>query len=68
MDWEMDRRIGASSAVMQAEPEGEALDLPVHLHSNLDLWSQALGSARKNEIADTSGQNEFPPQGGWAQP
>jgi len=35
------------------EPEGEALDLPVHLHSNPDLWSQALGSDRKN--VDTSG-------------
>jgi len=51
-----------------AEQEGETLDLPVHLCSNPHLWSQALGSDRKNEIADTSGQNEFPPQGGWAQP
>jgi len=35
--------------------EGEALELQVHLRSNLHLWSRALGSDRKNEIADTSG-------------
>lgn len=27
-----------------------------------------LGSDRKNDIMDTSGWNEFPPWGGWAQP
>jgi len=51
-----------------AEPEGKTLDLQVHLRSNPHLWSRALGSDRKNEIADTSGRNEFPPQGGWTQP
>ena len=43
-----------------AEAEGKALDLPVHLHPNPQLWSLALGSDRTNEIADTSGQNELP--------
>jgi len=71
MEREMDRRIGAASGknagAVQircgeegAEPEGEALDLPVHLRSNPDLWSRALGSDQNKEITDTSGQNEFP--------
>ena len=77
MEWEMDRRFSAASAVMRALPvpdrcgdegaesEGKDLDLPVHLHSNPHLWSWAFGSDRKNEIADTSGQNEFLSLGGW---
>ena len=32
------------------------------------LWSWTLGHDRKNKIPDTSGQNEFPPQGGRALP
>lgn len=42
-------------------------DLPVHLCSNPNLWSQGIGSDRKNEITDTICQNEFPLQRGWAQ-
>ncbi len=39
------------------------LSLPAGLCSNPHLWSWALGSDRNNEIANTSGWNEFPPQG-----
>ena len=49
MDREIDRRIGAASAVMRtlhrsvvvkrAEPKGEAFDLPVDLGSYPHLWS-----------------------------
>ena len=52
----------------EAKPEGEALDLLVNLRSDPHLWSRVVGSDRKNEIANTSGQNEFPPQGVWALP
>ena len=45
------------------EPRGKALCLLVNLHSNLSLWSWTVDSDQK--IADTSGWNEFPPQGGW---
>ena len=51
-----------------AEPEGEALNLPVKLRSYPHLWSRAVGSDRKNEIANTSGRNGLPPQGVWALP
>lgn len=37
----------------------------VLLHSTPHLWLQAVGSDRKEEIADTSDRNEFPPWGGW---
>jgi len=60
MEREMDGRIGAASAVMQA------LYRSIVVKRELS-WTQALGCDRKNEIADTSGQKEFPPQGGWAQ-
>ncbi len=50
LEWEIDRRIGATSAVMQvdvpvcrgeegAELQGQALDLPVNLRSHSHLWS-----------------------------
>nr|XP_020467224.1 A-kinase anchor protein 6-like [Monopterus albus] len=38
--------------------------LPVSLRSNPHPWSRAVGSDRKNKITNTSGQNEFPSQGG----
>lgn len=50
-----------------AKWEGKAPNSPVDLHSNPHLWSQAVSSEWKNEIADRSGQNEFPKQGGGAQ-
>lgn len=49
-----------------AESEGEAFDLPVNLCSNSHLWLHAVGSGRKKNVADTSGQNRFPLQGGRA--
>jgi len=59
MDQEMDRWIGSASAVMQVLYR--SVNLPVHLRSNPHLWSQALGSDRKNETANAIGQNDFPP-------
>ena len=37
------------------EPKGTDFNLPVDLHSYPHLWSRALGSDPKNEIAGTSG-------------
>ena len=42
-----------------AEPEGEALSLPVR--------SSPVGTDPENKMVDTSGRNECPPYGGWAQ-
>lgn len=33
-----------------------------------DLWSQPLGSDRKSDVVNTSGQNKFPPQDGRTLP
>ncbi len=45
MEWEIDRQIGAAADVEpvscgeeKAELEGEALNLPINLHSNPHLW------------------------------
>ena len=76
---ETDRQISAASAVKWAlywtsvikrelRQQSKAGDIPLNLGPNSHLWSRASGSGRKNEIADTSRRNEFPPQGGWAQP
>ena len=46
----------------RAEPEGKALNLQVNLRPNPHLLSWALGSDRKNKIANTSGRNELPSQ------
>ena len=40
MESEIDGRIGAASE--GAEPEGEALDLPVNLRPHPHLWSRAV--------------------------
>jgi len=66
---EMDRWIGAASAVMRALYRSIVVKLLIYRSIYVTtLTSRALGSDRKNEIGDTSGRNEFPPQGGWAQP
>ncbi|KAI3362897.1 hypothetical protein L3Q82_011495 [Scortum barcoo] len=49
-----------------AESKGEALDLPVnprsiHLTYGHELWVMT----ERTRFADTSGRNEFPPQGDW---
>ena len=68
----MDRWIGDSSAETsvlvcccetRAKPKGKAFDFPVHLGFDPQLWWQGLGSDRKDEVADTSGRNEFPSEG-----
>ena len=43
----------------RAEPQGKALDLPVDLRSYPHLWSSGLGDDRKDDIAGTSGRDEF---------
>ncbi len=53
MEHEMDRWIGAASAVMQA--------LYRTIVVKRELMVMSLGSDRKTDIVDTSGQNEFPP-------
>lgn len=40
--------------------KGQALDLPVDLHSQPHLWSRALGNEQKNMIWDASGENKCP--------
>lgn len=49
----------------RVEPKGKAVDLPLKLRPNPHLL---YSSDQKNEVADTSGANELPLQGGWAQP
>ncbi|KAI3376719.1 hypothetical protein L3Q82_017147 [Scortum barcoo] len=73
--------IGAASAVMmvgvpdhdvmvkkELSRKGKALRFTGQLIyvPTLTYGCELLGNDRKNKIADTSGQNEFPPQGGWA--
>lgn len=41
----------------RSERESEADNLPVDLRSNPHLWSRALGTGRKNEVADSSSGN-----------
>lgn len=40
------------------EPETKVLNSPSDSHSNPHLWSWAMSSEPKNEVTDTSGQNE----------
>jgi len=68
MEREMDRRIGAASAVMRALYRSvvviyRSIYVPTLTYGH-ELWV----SDQNNEITDTSGRNEFPPQGGWTQP
>ncbi|KAI3373890.1 hypothetical protein L3Q82_022459 [Scortum barcoo] len=81
MEREIDRRIGAASAVMRSvyrtvvvkkelSRKAKLSDLPVNLRSHLtyghELW---VMTERTRSRMDTSGRNEFPPQGGgWALP
>lgn len=44
----------------RAERESKAVALPVELRSHCHLWSQAVGSNWKEELADMSSGNEFP--------
>ena len=52
----------------EGEPKSNAFNLLIHLCSNPHLWSWDLGSDWKNEVVDESGWNQFPLEGGWAQP
>ena len=68
MEQEIDKRIGAPSAVTRTLKHSDDVNIPVDLCSNSHLWSRALCSDRKNEPKNTIGRNEFPLLGGWAQP
>ena len=54
MRLEIDRRVAAVSAVMHTLCRSGEDGLPVDLCSHPQLWSQAFGSDRENEIAETS--------------
>lgn len=62
MDWCCGSSDADGAPVLRGEErvecKSEALDLPVDLHPYLHLWSGAVGSDQKNEIADTSGGNK----------
>ena len=78
MEREIDGRIVAASAVLWAlhrpvvvkkELSQKAkLSFYWSIYVTILLWSRVVGSDRKNEIANTSGRNGFPPQGVWALP
>ncbi|KAI3369242.1 hypothetical protein L3Q82_007785 [Scortum barcoo] len=81
MEREIDRRIGAASAVMLrsvyrtvvgkegAESKGEALSIYRSIYvPTLTYGHELWVMTERDKIADTSGRNEFPPQGGWALP
>ncbi|KAI3377068.1 hypothetical protein L3Q82_000278 [Scortum barcoo] len=72
MEREIDRRIGAASAVMRsvyrtAERRSSRFTgqstLPTLTYGH-ELWVMT----ERTRSRDTSGRNEFPPQGGWALP
>lgn len=47
---------------LKKDPQGEALDFPVFLHPDPHLCLWTLGSDRKENVVDTSGRNEAPPE------
>ncbi|KAI3352448.1 hypothetical protein L3Q82_005402 [Scortum barcoo] len=82
MEREIDRRIGAASAavmrsvyrtvVVKKELSRKAklsiyrsIYVPTLTYGH-ELW--VMTERTRSQIADTSGRNEFPPQGGWALP
>lgn len=57
--WEMDRRFGAASVVMQAPEElSHKVTLSLCVHSNPRLRSGALGSKQKDKVVSTGGCNQ----------
>lgn len=57
MDGQMTRSAQICNGEERSERESEADNLPVDLRSNPHLWSRALGTGRKNEVADSSSGN-----------
>lgn len=53
----MTRSVPICNGEEKSERESEADNLPVDLRSNPQLWSRALGTGRKTEVADTSSGN-----------
>jgi len=78
MEREMDRRIGAASSVMRALYRSVVVKRELSRKVKLSIYrsiyiptltyGHELWVVTKRMIADKSGRNEFPPQGGWAQP
>uniref|UniRef100_A0A669BS49 Reverse transcriptase domain-containing protein n=1 Tax=Oreochromis niloticus TaxID=8128 RepID=A0A669BS49_ORENI len=76
---EIDRWIGAAAAAMRTLYQSVVVKRELNIKAKLsiyrsiyvptlNLWSRAVGSDRKNEIADTSGGNGIPLKGGWPLP
>ena len=76
---EIDRRIGAASAVMGTLKRSAVVKRELSqtarlsIHGSICIPTLAYGHelwvvSEKNEIANTSGGEGFPSQGGWAQP
>ena len=77
MEREIDRRIWAASAVMRTLRQSVVVKRELSQKAKLSiyrsiyiptLWPGGVGRDRKNKITNTSGRNELPSQGGWAQP
>lgn len=75
-DWQTDWcRLGSDADIVLAcfgeecaNRDGEAVNLPMKLHSYPHLWPWALSSDRMNEIVDFSSGSKFPREGIWARP
>ncbi|KAI3367177.1 hypothetical protein L3Q82_008232 [Scortum barcoo] len=76
---EIDRRIGAASAVMRSVYRTVVVKKELSRKAKLSIYRSIYAPTltyghelwvmtEKDKIADTSGRNEFPPQGGWALP
>ncbi|KAI3364615.1 hypothetical protein L3Q82_011394 [Scortum barcoo] len=81
MEREIDRRIGAASAVMRSVYRTVVVKKELSRKAKLSIYRSIyvptltyghelwVMTDRKDKIMDTSGRrNEFPPQGGWALP
>ncbi|KAI3371780.1 hypothetical protein L3Q82_024339 [Scortum barcoo] len=80
MEREIDRRIGAASAVMRSVYRTVVVKKELSRKAKLSIYRSIYAptltyghelwvmTERTKIIADTSGRNEFPPQGGWALP
>ncbi|KAI3356938.1 hypothetical protein L3Q82_003580 [Scortum barcoo] len=81
MEREIDRRIGAASAVMRSVYRTVVVKKELSRKAKLSIYRSiyvptltyghelwVMTERTRSRIADTSGRNEFPPQGGWALP
>ncbi|KAI3355076.1 hypothetical protein L3Q82_017954 [Scortum barcoo] len=79
MEREIDRRIGAASAVMRSVYRTVVVKKELSRKAKLSIYRsiyvptltyghELWVMTERTRSADTSGRNEFPPQGGWALP